>query len=186
VGIQTLVLTAHPHAPFGSAFFDTNTNLHTVPTFPHDIDGDTTLEQVADTLTINCSNTPLHTSTGTPPHTPTPCPTDTGPLGGQCVPHTATISLETPPQPATQTPTPSATPFSEILPPVIISPSPTDFSEVSPALATPRGTVEPVGAPDAGGGPAGSSGDATLAALALLSMALFVIVATAFRRYGDR
>jgi hypothetical protein len=80
---------------------------------------------------------------------------------------------------------PTPTRVSELVdPPAVVTPTATDFSEVSPALATPQGTaLGDVLSPDAGDGP-GDDGGAPLAALGALALALVLVVYGAVRRAG--
>ena len=51
------MLTALPDSLFGAAYFDTSANEINVATVPVDFDGDTTLNDLADTITIECNDT---------------------------------------------------------------------------------------------------------------------------------
>ena len=75
-GNYKLTLTAVPDTPFGSVYVDVNLNTVLLKTVPHDFDGDTVANQVADTITINCSpDTPTPGPSPTPTPSPTPIPT---------------------------------------------------------------------------------------------------------------
>ncbi len=86
VGSQTIVLTAVPGSPFGALYSDLMLDPIPVKTVPYDVDGDTTSENVADTLTVDCASLPTYTPTvtstptATPSPTPTPTPTQTATL----------------------------------------------------------------------------------------------------------
>ena len=56
-GVYDVVLTALPDSLFGAAYFDTSANEINVATVPVDVDGDTILNDVADTITIECNDT---------------------------------------------------------------------------------------------------------------------------------
>jgi hypothetical protein len=179
-GARTFAILTIPQSPFGAAFYDANSNQIALQSFPYDIDGDTVTEFVADTFTMTCGDysTPTllpdcdgclpRTSTGTPPNTPAL--------------ETPDVSGETP---IPQGPTATSTLVSELVdPPAVITPGPTDFSEVSPARATAQGTaLGDVQSPDAGDGPA-DDGDAPLAVLGALTLALVAVVYAAARRAG--
>ena len=96
-GSYKLTLTAVPESGQGAAYNDLNAVAIFLKTVPQDYDGDTSPNNVADTLVINCVEPP--TPTPTPIVTPTPTPTPT----------------VTP----TPTPTPTATPTVTPTPPKI-------------------------------------------------------------------
>ena len=54
VGSHKLTLTAAPDSAFGALYFGVNADEIRVKTTPHDYDGDTIPNEVADTLVINC------------------------------------------------------------------------------------------------------------------------------------
>lgn len=79
-GNHTLTLTAVPDSPDGAIYADVIGNEILVETEPQDYDGDTTLNEVADSVTINCEGPAVSTSAG---------PTATGAVPGSLTPGTA-------------------------------------------------------------------------------------------------
>ncbi len=77
VGSYTIVLTATPDSSFGASYFDLMLTPIPVKTVPYDVDGDTTPENVADTLAVDCAALPTYTPTVTSTPTPTLSPTAT-------------------------------------------------------------------------------------------------------------
>jgi hypothetical protein len=76
-GVQTLVLTAVPGSPYGAAYFADTGGQANVKTVQHDIDGNTTMENVADVGTVTCLDEPTYTPSSTNTATVTPTATAT-------------------------------------------------------------------------------------------------------------
>ncbi|MCH7811618.1 MAG: hypothetical protein IH958_03210, partial [Chloroflexi bacterium] len=66
-GQHELVLTAVPESPFGALFADVRANELRVKTIAFDMDGDTSPEQIADVLTVDCQPCPDCPKTLPPP-----------------------------------------------------------------------------------------------------------------------
>jgi hypothetical protein len=110
-GSHKIVLTAVPDSPFGAVYFALDLTEINVATVQQDLDGDTTMENIADGHVVNCTvppptNTPTNTvPPPTPTDTATPCPTGEVPAqGGGCA-----VPTDTPTPTATPTPLPPGT-----------------------------------------------------------------------------
>lgn len=93
-GSHKVTLTAAPSFPDGANYSDTLAGEINVKTIQQDVDGNTTLDSVADTLLINCVLPPTTTPVPTPTRTPTPLP-----------PTPTFTPTNTPPPTSTPTPT---------------------------------------------------------------------------------